>query len=558
MILDTVLRMEASIDELKGMVAMGSGSSVTSDIQADTTSSCPTITRVSQDARHHPGGRTTMDPTESAVLSSGHLSSAESLLKWNVFSDHPSILEEAQSSFLSLEYGRPSFPSKLYSIVPSAGLSDVKNMVGVFQRTYNFWFPTISLDELKSLQLRIWQENLEPSCQSCLALLVMALGYVGASVIDEEDSSESKSQQLKLQGESWFTAAMKMLHLAQIEMNMEACQCLLLTGLYFSFLQRPLQTWSYVNSAATRSRFLLSCPLDNPERDDREHITRIFWSCFVLESNYISELPSLPQNSNTEIESVFALPGKFHSHKAIEEEEKSNFYFLASIALRRLLNRAHYMLYDRDRGLQIDSNNFYSVNQELARQLHDWYQTLPPSLRFPEDDKPADDPHSEYLRQWYLSCRSVIYRPYLEWALANPLWDLNNNLRVLDGCRVALDTCLFKLRHLKQVPYTVMVDAWPCSLSLETAILTLMGGFCHPQLTMQLRHIPLLDLGPRLEQHLQRWMTIHGSSVSPSMEKALRLIMKAHAFFESKSADFAPCGEEEQHLSPVSLRMPLR
>lgn len=171
-----------------------------------------------------------MDPTESAVLSSGHLSSAESLLKWNMFSDHPSILEEAQSSFLSLEYGRPSFPSKLYDIVPSAGLSDVKNMVGVFQRTYNFWFPTISLDELKSLQLRIWQENLEPSCQSCLALLVMALGCVGASVIDEEDSSESKSQQLKLQGESWFTAAMKMLHLAQIEMNMEACQCLLLTG----------------------------------------------------------------------------------------------------------------------------------------------------------------------------------------------------------------------------------------------------------------------------------------------------------------------------------------
>lgn len=82
-----------------------------------------------------------------------------------------------------------------------------------------------------------------------------------------------------------------------------------------------------------------------------------------------------------------------------------------------------------------------------------------------------------------------------------------------------------------------------------------MGGFCHPQLTMQLRHIPLLDLGPRLEQHLQRWMTIHGSSVSPSMEKALRLIMKAHAFFESKSADFAPVQEGEQHISPQALRL---
>lgn len=90
---------------------------------------------------------------------------------------------------------------------------------------------------------------------------------------------------------------------------------------------------------------------------------------------------------------------------------------------------------------------------------------------------------------------------------------------------------------------------------LETAMLTLMGGFCHPQLTMQLRHLALLELGPHLEQLLQRWMTIHGSSVSPGVEKALRLVMKAHEFFESKSADFAPSQEEEQHLSPGSLRM---
>lgn len=86
-------------------------------------------------------------------------------------------------------------------------------------------------------------------------------------------------------------------------------------------------------------------------------------------------------------------------------------------------------------------------------------------------------------------------------------------------------------------------------------MLTLMGGFCHPQLTMQLRHIALLQIGPHLKQLLQRWMTIHGSSVSPGVEKALRLIMKAHEFFESKSADFDPSREQEQHLSPEALRM---
>jgi hypothetical protein len=100
----------------------------------------------------------------------------------------------------------------------------------------------------------------------------------------------------------------------------------------------------------------------------------------------------------------------------------------------------------------------------------------------------------------------------------------------------------------------IITDIRNTLIRLETAMLTLMGGFCHPQLTMQLRHIALLELGPHLEQLLQQWMTVHGSSVSPGVEKALRLIMKAHEFFESRSADFAPSQGEEQRLSPGSLR----
>ncbi|KAJ5975238.1 hypothetical protein N7481_008945 [Penicillium waksmanii] len=545
MILDTVLRMETSIDELKNMMAFNArGSNVVNEAQTSSTSPMSTIGPMSQDTRQHASVSTSKDLTESAVLSSGHLSSTESLLKWPIFLDQPSIREEANKSLLSMEYNRSPFKNALYAIFPSVSMSEVKAMVSIFQQTYNFWFPTMSLDNLKSIQLKVSHEDLEPSSQSCQALLVMALGCIGASVIDEGISVD-ESQKLKQRGSAWFNAAMKMLHLAHIEMSVEACQCLLLTGLYFSFLQRPLQTWSHVNSAATRCRFLLQCTFDNSERDDREIIIRVFWSCFVLESNYISELPSLPQNYNAEKESMISLPGKFRTHEDPEEGEKSTFYLLATIALRRLLNRAHYMMYDRETGLQIYSSHFLSVNQELARQLQDWYQTLPPSLQFEEDGKPAEDPYSEYLRQWYLSCRSVIYRPYLEWALANPSFDLNNDLHVLDGCRIALDTCLFKLHHLKQIPYTVMVDTWLCSLSLATAVLTLMGGFCHPQLMAQLRRAALIELGPHLRALLQRWILIHGSSPSPGVEKSLRLIMKAHAFFESRNVECVSSQEEE-------------
>lgn len=73
---------------------------------------------------------------------------------------------------------------------------------------------------------------------------------------------------------------------------------------------------------------------------------------------------------------------------------------------------------------------------------------------------------------------------------------------------------------------------------LATAMLTLLGGFCHPQLIVQLRQAPLIELGPHLHNQLQRWILIHDSSPSPGVEKSLRLIMKAHGLFENANASF--------------------
>ena len=178
---------------------------------------------------NHANVRTSRDLTESAVLASGHLSSTESLLKWPIFLNHPSIREEIDTAFLSLEYGRSPFQNTRYAIFPSVSMSDIKMMMAIFQRTYNFWYPMMSLDDLRALQLRISYEDLEPSTQSCLALLVMALGCVGASVVEEGIPAE-ESRNFKQQGAAWFHAAMKMMHLAQSEMSVQACQCLLLVG----------------------------------------------------------------------------------------------------------------------------------------------------------------------------------------------------------------------------------------------------------------------------------------------------------------------------------------
>ncbi|KAJ5690897.1 hypothetical protein N7462_005289 [Penicillium macrosclerotiorum] len=64
--------------------------------------------------------------------------------------------------------------------------------------------------------------------------------------------------------------------------------------------------------------------------------------------NYISELHYPRQYCHADIESIISFPGKSHAHEVVEEERKSTFYLFVSMALRRLLNRAHYMMYDRE------------------------------------------------------------------------------------------------------------------------------------------------------------------------------------------------------------------
>lgn len=53
-------------------------------------------------------------------------------------------------------------------------------------------------------------------------------------------------------------------------------------SLYFAYLQRPLQAWSYINTTAARCRLLLSYGSSNSP-DENECLRRIFWSCYILE-----------------------------------------------------------------------------------------------------------------------------------------------------------------------------------------------------------------------------------------------------------------------------------
>ncbi|PGH15985.1 hypothetical protein AJ80_05361 [Polytolypa hystricis UAMH7299] len=465
-----------------------------------------------------------------AILSPFHASTTESILAWPHFDHLQSLRQDYSFSVFNLENSRPSFPQLPSAIQPYASRSDIERTIQNFSQNVNFWYPTMTRTKLRASQQIMTSGRLDDSESSCLALLVMALGSASAlvaSVAEYDDpvpeETENRSQ-WKVMSELYFDSALKKLHVAQMECTIDSVQCLFFAGLFFAFLQRPVQAWSFLSSAATKCRLLLLSQGSNIGLEDYECLRRIFWSCYILESDYLAELSALPQSGISDIESSIPLPGEFDTHDSPLDKEKSSLYFLACISIRRLLNRVHNLLYAKDTGASFDDAQFPSVVSELDHQLEQWRELLPPDFQFDASWSPAQSPQGGFLRQRYLTCRSVIYRPYLNWALSNSA-DIDGLPEdVYENCKRCLQACWMHGLNLKSFAHTVMVDTWICSLSMASAMLILLAASQITALQNCIRPISPV-IGPHLEGLLRSWMHLPGQSgVSPSVKRSIELI----------------------------------
>jgi hypothetical protein len=139
--------------------------------------------------------------------------------------------------------------------------------------------------------------------------------------------------------------------------------------------------------------------------------------------------------------------------------------------MRRLLNRVHQLLYAQGTGASLDTARFPSIVAELRHQLDDWREVLPPAFAFTLDTKPSATLAAGFLRQRFLTCQSVIYRPYLMWLLSGTKGDGDGlsaqapSQDALQNCQACLDACLMHILNLRSFSQTVLVDTWICSLS---------------------------------------------------------------------------------------------
>ena len=150
-------------------------------------------------------------------------------------------------------------------------------------------------------------------------------------------------------------------------------------------------------------------------------------------------------------------------------------YFLAEIALRRLLNRVSHLIYSTERnGKPLSISSLDPITAELDFQLTQWYENLPSPVKFPRERLPAQNQVQTVLRLRYFACRTIIFRPYLLAVLADE--NVANEPGVQDACRKCLEACIRQLENITAHHDGHLPYLWQGALSIVSQSLLLMGA----------------------------------------------------------------------------------
>ena len=161
-----------------------------------------------------------------------HTSTTESVLQWPHFDQFPSLKADYIPIF-HLEQSRHALVVASSPIYPYVTQEDVASILDSFQQNVNFWYPTLSQSQIKKISHSLSAgAPTDDSMDSCLALLVMALGCASqvTSRLNTETplTSEDRRQRQSRRtiGDIFFEGALKRLHVSNLVVNSISAQCL--------------------------------------------------------------------------------------------------------------------------------------------------------------------------------------------------------------------------------------------------------------------------------------------------------------------------------------------
>lgn len=412
---------------------------------------------------------------------------AESILSWSVFDDldAPACLfgaRDTDNTLTAVESPPPLEHSLLMRL-------EAKYIEGVQSKN-----PVLDMPALRQMVLRVAENGLDWSVQTCLVSLVCALGAATDACpvpsgptsplsrdADADGVMQSEPGDMLLAKQFWNVAA-KRLGLVLGQNTIQAAQCLCLTGIWYMYMLQPLEAWRHFDMAGTvwHSINLVSqrprAGVDSSMQEASPAMQPLYFTIWKSECELRMEmsLPS-PILDSVYFPYVFPTPPDVAAAGDVDSvgSERCWYYYLADIAARHLLNRLLRAEPDEQQQQQATASG---IQRMLARadmiegQVASWHESLPPTLRFavPDSDAPPEseadpgllpepvpDELTLILRYRYFSLRELVGRPFVRLCVEAPAEQLlslrrlhpSTHARVVALASQSLRYCMLKL-HL--------------------------------------------------------------------------------------------------------------
>ncbi|KAK6355033.1 hypothetical protein TWF696_004159 [Orbilia brochopaga] len=442
-----------------------------------------------------------------------HSTPALNLLQWPKI-NHLISLPYSPETLLQVELDRPPLQ---FNTSMNLDLSNTNAYVQAYFERVNVWYAVVNPYNWTSLYKVALSQGFRTGPESCVVLLVLALGQAStrgsiSRIAPHEDPP----------GMSYFSAAWSLLPSLMTRTTMLSAQCMILTSAYLFYLVRPLEAWTLLSSISMKLQLLLTT---NPPAllptSSRELSERVFWNALLFESDLLAEL-DLPHSGIITFEESIGLPCGFE----MEDEDSPAgarddlWYFLAEIALRRLLNRVSHLIYS-DANRERSISTLGPIVGELDYQLTQWYESLPLALQFPHHRVQLSNPIQTVLRLRYFACRTIIFRPYIHAVLKDEKLGMDTVVR--ENCRKCLEACLRQLEHITEHHAGHMPYLWQGALSMVSQSLLVMGATMSPSLAAVLP--PADNIDKMLKDVITELQ--HYAHLAPSLKLSLELVQEA-------------------------------
>lgn len=302
----------------------------------------------------------------------------------------------------------------------------VGSALGAFADRIHCWYPVLSF-EFPTNFSSFLSGHVSSPVDTCLALLALAIG----SLAEKSNIAEALHERPDA---PYFDEAAGMLQDILCDYTLGGLQCLILFSIYFMCRLKPCQAHDYILMASFKAQNMLKSRTFSDDNSRSESLQRAYWAVLLIESELAVQL-DLAESGIWKYDDNVPLPAGDHIWQHPRETNLSpdsgmdhlspqdstdltRSYFMAEIAMRRMLQRCTTSV-SKSAGGRLRYAPLIAAELEL--QLNEWYDYLPPLLRFQKSPSKVNElailPTTLFLQTQYSACKISIFWPAIYQAI---------------------------------------------------------------------------------------------------------------------------------------------